>query len=124
MARDDCHILRAVDGVGDRAVDDLAAQTRFPQLRAGDCIKRVEVTLATTGEQQVRGRRQDAAVGDVLLLESPLAFTGVGVERDDGTVANGIGPVVDRGLASKPLAQFTFTKGVPCRKRPLVRSST
>ena len=32
--------------------------------------------------------------------------------------------LIGRPLASSPLAQFTFTNGVPCRNSPVTRSST
>ena len=53
QTRDRGHVLLAVDLVGDRAADDLPAEARLPQQRAGARVERLEVALAAAGEQQV-----------------------------------------------------------------------
>ena len=80
VARNHRDVLLAVDRVGDRPVDDLAAEARLPQHGAGARVERVEVAFAAAGEQQVGRRGQDAAVGDVELLELPLLLAGLRID--------------------------------------------
>src|SRR5262249_29154644 len=99
-AGDDGDVLLAVDGVGHRAVDDLAAQAGLPELCAGMRVERVEVPLAPSGEEQVARGGQDAAVGHVELLEGPLLLARLRIDGHHRSVAGGVGPVVDgRGAA-------------------------
>src|ERR1044071_736816 len=82
VARDDGDVLLAVDGVRHGAVHNLAAEAGLPQHGAAARIERVEVALASPREEQIAGSRQDAAVGDVVLREGPLALQRLRVERD------------------------------------------
>jgi hypothetical protein len=53
-------VLLAVDHEGDRRHDDLPTQTRAPEHGAGSRIERREVSLASSGEEEVRRRREEA----------------------------------------------------------------
>ena len=83
---------------------------RLPQQRAGARVERLEVAFASAREQQVRGRRQDAAVGDVGHLELPLLAPGAGIERDHRAVAGRFGPRVDRRAAEARARRARPTK--------------
>ena len=56
-------------------------------------------TLTPAGEQYIRGRRQNAAVGDVGHREFPLQLAVGHVQRQHRTSRRGFGPVVDRTAA-------------------------
>ena len=90
------HVLLAPDLEGHWCHHDPPTEIRLPQQLPGAGIERVEVAFAATGEQQVGGGGQHAAVSHVELRDLPLRFAGLWIHGDDGAVANFIGPVVDR----------------------------
>src|SRR5919198_18186 len=95
-SRDRRHVLFAVDFVRDRTADDLRAQVRFPQERPVARVDRMEVPLAPAGEQHVRRRREDAAVGDVRHPIAPFQLAARGVESEHCAGCRRLCPVFDR----------------------------
>ena len=79
-----------------RGVDLHRPEAALPQQRAGARVERLEIAFAAAGEQQIGRGRQDAAVGEVVHRERPLALAGRRIDRDDGAVARRVGPRVDR----------------------------
>src|SRR5690348_176873 len=78
----------------------LSAYGGFPEHRAVACIEGVEVAFAATGEQQVGGSGQDAAIGDVAHLEFPFQVAGMRVDSAHGTVAGFVSPGLDGAAAN------------------------
>ena len=85
--------------IADRPAVDRRSKIRLPQQRAGARIQRLEVAFPSAREQQVRSRRQDAAVGHVGHLELPLLPARRGIDRDHRAVTGRLGPRIDRGPA-------------------------
>ena len=75
--------------------------------------------------RSVRGR-QDAAVGDVVLIELPLLLAGLRIDRDHRAVAGRVGPVVDRRRAADPDAGRAGHRRQPAcgRRRRTCRPAT
>jgi len=81
----DGHILAAIHCVADGAVGDLSAEHGFPEELAGARIERIEISLTAACEDQVRGSRQNAAVGDLRHLERPFDIACFWIDRLHGT---------------------------------------
>src|SRR5262245_16784941 len=89
-------VLLPVDVVGDRTVDNLRPEARLPDERSGLRVERVEIALAAAREQQIRRRRQNAAVGDVGHRKAPLDVAASGVDGKDRARGRCLGAAVGR----------------------------
>src|SRR5215475_8755956 len=72
VARGNRHVLLAVDLIGHRTSGHLATEIRLPQQLSVSRVNRLEVSFAAAGEQQVRGCRQNAAIGHVGHVVGPF----------------------------------------------------
>src|SRR5438445_2864177 len=95
----DGNVLLAVHLIADRPGNDFPAEIHLPQQRAGVRIERLEIALTSAGEKQVRCSGQDPAAIDVVHLEAPLLFSGMGIKGHDGAMTERLGVGVDRALA-------------------------
>ena len=103
VPRGDGNVLLAIHLVTDRPGDDFATEIHFPQQRASVRIERLEVALAPSGEHQIRRGGQNPAHINVVHLETPLFLSGVGIESDNGAVAERLRVGIDgtRSLAPR-----------------------
>src|SRR5258708_8874673 len=83
VPRGDGNVLLAIHLVTDRPGDDFAAEIHLPQQRAGVRIECLEVALAPSGEDQIRRGGQNPAHINVMHVETPLPFSGEGIESDN-----------------------------------------
>src|SRR5689334_470139 len=93
---DNRYVLLVADAVADRTAVDRRAELRLPQELASARVQRLEVAFAPAGEEQVRSRREDAALRDIGHLELPFFAARARLERDDRAVTGGFGPRIDR----------------------------
>src|SRR5262245_56682135 len=59
----------------------------------------MEIAFSPTCEQKIRGGGQDSTVAYIVLFEFPLVLAGPRVDRDDGAVADLVGPIINRAAA-------------------------
>ena len=80
----------------------------MPEHLAVARIEREEIALSIAGEQQIARGRQDATVTNVGHGKMPDLLARAGIERQNGTVANGVRPGIDRLSTEAGQVRRTF----------------
>src|SRR5262245_16526202 len=96
MTGGDGNILFTVDHVAHRARRDLTAKAGFPKKGSASCVKRVEMTFASSGEKQIRRGGENATIGDIGHWKLPLLLSSAWIQRDHCAMPRGLSPDVDR----------------------------
>ena len=77
----------AIEGKGHGATRHRSSQTHLPEKLSIARVQGKEVAFSSSSEEDIRSRREHAALSVVVHLELPLLFAGLRFDSDDGSVA-------------------------------------
>ena len=118
------HSLRPIDGIGDDAAANRAADFLTPQFAAICCVERVEIAAHVAEEHDASDRRRHAALDRIIGLRPPFPGARVGIDGGDPPspvkdrvplpqVLNGLSDASpDQGVAGAAAAIFSAGRSV------------